>query len=103
MKVLSEECSCENTPRLNNIKYQLLDTNCRVLHDIEGVELGEVWHYVVIPCGGRIFADSVRRELIKQSKIVEELKKIKMKVDKLGWDDADIPPNIFQKILEDEK
>ena len=39
----------------------------------------------------------------KDRQIVKRVEEWKNKVDKVGWDDADVPINIFQKIIEGKK
>ena len=74
MKVLSEECECENMPKQEVEDYVLHESNCKPLHDMEGAD-HRAWHYLVISCGSRTNADSVRRALLKQSNIVSQLRK----------------------------
>lgn len=46
---------------------------------------------------------SVIQQILENQEIIKKLKEWNDKVNKLGWDDADVPVNVFQKILEREK
>jgi len=44
-------------------------------------------------------AEEIRDQIVKNYEIVERLKKIKEFVIKVGWDNADISPDVFTEIL----
>lgn len=78
---LSHDCKCKKDMEEIRSSYKLLDINCKVVHDVN-----DKWHYVVITCGQKTFADFVKNHILSLEKdrqivkrLKEELKGIKEK------------------------
>lgn len=51
-------------------------------------------HFICIQC---------KETIDKNQEIVERVKEWADKVKRMGWDDADVPPSVFQSILGEKK